>query len=281
MREEGTSGAIVVTGSAGGLGAASARALAGRDGRFVLCDLSAEAVAPVRDALQAQQVVIVEGDLGDPDVIGQVASAVEEQGGLRSLVHAAGLSPTMADAMTIFRVNLFATRHLVDALGPLAQPGAAAVLIASQAGHLASAGVTPELAAVLDDPLAPDFADRLRELGFAAATTDSGAAYALSKHAVQRLAVSLAPEWGARGARIVSLSPGMIDTGMGRQEFAAQPFMQTIQENTPVERRLGRPEEVAAVVAFLCSPSASFVSGVDWTVDGGSTGQVMAGAAAA
>jgi NAD(P)-dependent dehydrogenase (short-subunit alcohol dehydrogenase family) len=241
----------------------------------------ADAVVPLRTELASHPVVIVEGDLGDPDVVGQVASAVEAQGGLRALVHAAGLSPTMADAMTIFRVNLFATRRLVDALGPLAQPGAAAVLIASQAGHMAAAGVPPELAAVLDDPLVPDFADRLCDLGFAAATTEPGAAYALSKHAVQRLAVSLAPEWGARGARIVSLSPGMIDTGMGRQEFAAQPFMRTIQEKTPVERRLGRPEEVAAVVAFLCSPSASFVSGVDWIVDGGSTGQVMAAPPAA
>jgi NAD(P)-dependent dehydrogenase (short-subunit alcohol dehydrogenase family) len=193
---------------------------------------------------------------------------------LRALVHAAGLSPTMADAETIFRVNLGATRHLVDALCPLAQPGAAAVLIASQAGHMVAAGVTPAIAEVLDDPLSPDFEARIVERAGGDLAGQPGGAYSLSKHGVQRLAVAQAPAWGARGARIVSLSPGIIDTGMGRQEFAAQSFMKTIQDQTAVDARMGRPDEIAAVVAFLCSPAASFVSGVDWLVDGGSTHQV-------
>jgi NAD(P)-dependent dehydrogenase (short-subunit alcohol dehydrogenase family) len=65
-----------------------------------------------------------------------------------------------------------------------------------------------------------------------------------------------------------SVSPGLIDTEMGRQEFATQPIMQVMLDHTPL-RRLGRAEEVAEVVAFLVSDAASFISGVDILVDGG------------
>jgi NAD(P)-dependent dehydrogenase (short-subunit alcohol dehydrogenase family) len=65
-----------------------------------------------------------------------------------------------------------------------------------------------------------------------------------------------------------SVSPGIIDTGMGRQEFAAQPIMQTMLDATPLAR-MGHPEEVAALVGFLVSDEASFVSGIDVLVDGG------------
>ena len=88
------------------------------------------------------------------------------------------------------------------------------------------------------------------------------------KRGVIAVAARAAVTWGRRGGRVNSLSPGLIDTPMGRQEAEQQPIMKVMLEQTPLER-LGRPEEVAAVVVFLLSDSASFISGIDVLVDGG------------
>jgi len=111
--------------------------------------------------------------------------------------------------------------------------------------------------------MANDFLDRA-----AARFDDSGLAYAWAKRGVIRAAARAAVSWGRRGGRMNSLSPGLIDTGMGRQEFEAQPIMQVMLDNTPVGR-LGQSEEVAALVAFLVSDDASFISGIDILIDGG------------
>jgi len=277
--ESNATGVIVVTGAAGGLGAASARALANENSTFLLQDISAEGLEALAAELATSvaKVDILTGDLNDPLVVKQLVSGVKAGGGLAALVHSAGLSPTMAEAADIYQINLAATQCLVDALQPLANPDSVAVLIASQAGTLAAASISPEVAAVLTDPLADNFMARLLAANDESFANTSADAYSLSKYGVQRLAISRASAWGERNARIVSVSPGVLDTKMGRSELAAQPLLNTIIERSPAGGRLGRPEEVAAVVAFLCSSAASYITGVDWLVDGGSTHQMLAG----
>ena len=97
---------------------------------------------------------------------------------------------------------------------------------------------------------------------------NSRAAYPMSKRAIQLYAQAMAPAFGKLGARIVSLSPGIIDTSMGRLEQAAGPEMDKMIEVTPL-RRMGEPSEIASVVAFLASSAASYISGTDILVDGG------------
>jgi len=271
-------GAVLVTGAGGGIGLPCARSLAGM-GTLLLQDLDRSRLASAQQTLASEGIPAqtIAGDLCDPAHLAALAEAVARAGGLRALAHTAGLSPTMADAQRIFAVDLVATVLLVDALAPLLLPGAAAVLIASQAGHMVAAAATPEIDAILDAPLAPDAHAQLVALAGPLASAPGGA-YGLAKRGVHRLVVARAAAFGAAGARIVSLSPGIIDTGMGRAERVAQAAAtDVIVAKTPVGERLGRPEEIASVVAFVCSDAASFVTGVDWLVDGGSTHQVLSG----
>jgi NAD(P)-dependent dehydrogenase (short-subunit alcohol dehydrogenase family) len=169
----------------------------------------------------------------------------------------------MAAARRVFEVNLVGTQLLLDAFEGLAVQGSAAVCFASTAAHQFAPYLDGSQKDLLRDPLAADFLDRATALA-----PDSGIAYGLSKVGVQHAVRRAAPRWGRRGARVNSLSPGIIDTPMGRLEVEHQPVMLQMIEQTPLGR-MGNAGEVAAVAAFLVSDAASFVSGTDFLVDGG------------
>ena len=248
-------GVTVVTGAARGMGRACVDRLLGRADQLVAVDL---------EAPEIDGTVGYACDVSDPAAVAALTDRVRALGPFRSLVHAAGISPTMADARRVFEVDLVGTQLVLDAFEPLVEAGSSAVCFASSSAYqIVLLGPDPELDAFVDEPLAPDFLDRA-----AARFDDSGIAYAWAKRGVIRAAARAAVTWGRRGGRANSISPGIIDTGMGRQEFDAQPIMQVMVDNTPVGR-IGRPDEIAAVVGFLVSDSASFISGIDVLVDGG------------
>jgi NAD(P)-dependent dehydrogenase (short-subunit alcohol dehydrogenase family) len=150
----------------------------------------------------------------------------------------------------------------------VAFPGTAAVFVSSSAGHLAEppAGDVVE---VLDDPLAPGFFDRLDEVIAKDGQTPLQA-YRLSKWALNRMCRRRAAAWGAKGARIVSMSPGPIATPMGAKELEgpSREVKLNLMRKLPIARE-GTMVETADAIEFLASDRASYITGTDLLVDGG------------
>ena len=255
--------AVVV--GAGSMGLAVARRI-GQRYRVLLADRDEEhlgqSVATLRrEGHDARGAVC---DVTDAAAVARLARRTGELGAMRVLAHVVGLSPSMGDWRTLMAVNLVGAARVADAMLPLASRGTAAIFIASLAGHRPP----PEerIITLLDRPLEPRFLTELEAALVEPAT--SSLAYQQSKWALIRMCQRLAPAWGARQARIVSLSPGLIATPMGALEFERQPIKYDLLAKTPLARE-GTMLEVADAVEFLASDRASFISGTDLLVDGG------------
>ncbi|HUV10659.1 MAG TPA: SDR family oxidoreductase [Acidimicrobiia bacterium] len=266
---------VVVTG-AGGMGEAIARRI-GAGHTVVLADFGETQLADVSTRLEAlgHRVRPVPADVSSAADVRGLARTAAELGTIRSVVHTAGVSPVQATVEQIVSVDVVGTAHVLDEFLPHVQPGTVAVCIASMAGTLMP---------VADDvvqALATTPTDALADLpALDPAGLDPGIAYALAKRGNQARVEAASIACGRRGGRVVSISPGVIATPMGRAELAGASggFMRTMVEGSGTQR-LGTPDDIAAVVEFLVSPAASFITGTDVRVDGGAVAAVRHGGA--
>ena len=267
-----SAGVSVITGGSGGMGKACARLL-GKRGAVIIADIKEPDVAAAATELRAQGLDVTPAvcDVSSADSVAALAHKAAAAGQVRALVHTAGLSPTMADWRRIMSVNLVGSALIEQAFLPLMAQGGAAVFIASMAGHTAQHGSATY--SLLDDPMRPNLLSDL-EAVVGAGAIDPGAAYGLSKQGVIQLCQRVCLAWAKQGARINSISPGLIDTNMGRLEAAHQEMMAVMLQKTPVGR-WGTAQEIAQVADFLCSDGASFVTGIDILVDGGMTNVLL------
>jgi NAD(P)-dependent dehydrogenase (short-subunit alcohol dehydrogenase family) len=260
---------VVVTGI-GGMGVACARRL-GMGRRLVIADFNEEKLGAEAERLAADgfDVTPYGGDVSDRASVAELAAKAGSLGTLRTLVHTAGLSPTQASAERVLEVDMLGTDHVLAAFLELVTEGSVAVCIASMAGYMATISREREHA------LAVAPTDELMDTLGPVDVNDFGATYGIAKRINQLRVEQAAVAWGPRGGRVVSISPGIISTPMGRQELdeGSSDQMQGMLDLSPVPR-IGTAEDIASAVDWLASPAASFVSGCDLRVDGGVTGAI-------
>ena len=210
-----------------------------------------------------------EADLSSRDSVLALLDKAQRLGPVTMLVNAAGVSPSQASVETILVVDLYGTAMLLEETGKIIAPGGAGVTISSQSGHR-----LPALGADVDEALALTPADKLLELDVLRPENirDTLHAYQLAKRCNVKRVMAEAVAWGRRGARINSISPGIIVTPLAIDEFNGPrgAFYKDMFARCPAGRP-GTPDEIANLAELLLSDRGSFITGADFLADGGAT----------
>lgn len=266
---------MILTG-AGQIGMAIARRM-GYGMKIIIGDnrsANAEAIADIMnkagfDATPFQM------DLSSRDSILALIAEAQKHGPIKMLVNSAGVSPSQASIETILKVDLYGTAVLLEEVGKVIAYGGTGVTISSQSGHRMPA-LTPEQ----DEQLAITPTEKLLELDMLknGNIRDTLHAYQMAKRCNVKRVMAEAVRWGKRGARINSISPGIIVTPLALDEFNGLrgDFYKNMFAKCPAGRP-GTADEVANVAELLMASKGAFITGADFLIDGGATASFFYG----
>jgi len=215
------------------------------------------------------EVSVATVDASSRDAVHALTERAASLGNVTGLIHAAGVSPTQASPETILKVDLYGTALVLEEFGNVIARGGAGVVIASQSGHR-----LPPLTVEQNKTLAVTPVEELLSLPFLqpGKVKDSLHAYQLAKRGNSLRVMAEAVRWGKRGARLNTISPGIIITPLANDELTGprgEGYRRMI-EGSPAGRA-GTPDEVGSVGALLMGPDGGFITGSDFLMDGGVT----------
>ena len=260
---------ILLTG-AGQIGLAIARRM-GHGKKIVVSDKNINNAQTVTKIMTEAgfDAVAVEADISSRKSILNMIAAAQKYGEIAMLINAAGVSPSQASVETILKVDLYGTAVLLEEVGKVIKAGGTGVTISSQSGHRMAA-----LGAETDEQLAVTPAEELLQLEVLkpANIKDTLHAYQMAKRCNVKRVMAEAIKWGVHGARINSISPGIIVTPLALDEFNGPrgEFYKNMFAKCPAGRP-GTADEVANVAELLLSQQGAFITGADFLIDGGAT----------
>lgn len=267
---------VVVIIGAGGIGAAIARRQ-GFGRTILLADFNAAVLqataGELRNASYAVETQIV--DVASRASVRTLAQQAAALGNVQQVVNTAGLSPNMAPPERVLAVDLYGSAVVFEEFREVIAPGGAGLIISSMAGHM-----LPALSPQQNKALAFTPGDELLDLPFLSghAVPDSMVAYMMAKRANHLRVQAEAIAWGERGARVNSISPGIIATPLAQHELNSPigDGYRAMIAASPA-RRMASPDEIAVAASYLLGADGGFITGSDLLIDGGVIAAMFAG----
>jgi NAD(P)-dependent dehydrogenase (short-subunit alcohol dehydrogenase family) len=261
---------VIVVIGAGQIGQAIARRV-GVGKHVLLADMRPDNANAAAEVLEnaGYEVSVATVDVSSREAVHALVETAGGIGEVTGLIHAAGVSPSQATPATILKVDLYGTALVLEEFGKTIARGGAGVVIASQSGHR-----LPPLTVEQNKALATTPVEELLSLPFLQSdqVTDSLHAYQLSKRGNSLRVMAEAVRWGKRGARVNTISPGIIITPLAKDELTGprgEGYRRMIELSAA--GRAGTPDEVGTVGALLMGPDGGFITGSDILMDGGVT----------
>ena len=267
---------VLILVGAGQIGMAIARRV-GFNHKIIIGDKNIKNAETIATIMQNSgfDTVFTEMDLSSRSSILNLIEKAQKYGEIDMLINAAGVSPSQASIETILKVDLYGTAVLLEEIGKVIKKGGAGVTISSQSGHRMPA-LTPEE----DEQLATTPTEELLSLDILQPKNirDTLHAYQMAKRCNVKRVMAQCVKWGKKGARINSISPGIIVTPLAIDEFNGPRggFYKNMFANCPAGRP-GTADEVANIAELLMTDKGTFITGADFLVDGGATASYFYG----